>query len=141
MSLYAANSIPFLLVGGTATGKTESAEALLARLSSSMHTSSFSFRKSTNREDIKGILKKTAEEAKGQKSLLFLDDINLAEREIYGATPAIEVLRRYLSCPSIEGLNLIFALNPKGPGRSPLTPRVFSFFNVISFADYSESSL
>lgn len=47
MSLMAANSVPFILVGPTATGKTASAAALLAELSSSMHTAQFSCKKDT----------------------------------------------------------------------------------------------
>ena len=78
MSLYAANSIPFILAGPTAIGKTSSAQALLSRLSSSMQTSQLSIKKDTSRADIRNIINNARSE--GQKGLVFLDNFNLLQK-------------------------------------------------------------
>lgn len=63
------------------------------------------------------------------------------KKELYGAIPSLEVLRKFLEYRCSEDANIMGALNPSGKGRWTLSPRVFSYFNVISFSSYSECSL
>lgn len=70
----------------------------------------------------------------GMKVCFFVDDVNMAARERYGAQPPIELLRQFqdlrgmydrkqLFWRDIEDVTLVAACGPPGGGRQEVTPR------------------
>ena len=77
-----------------------------------------------------------------KEGILFIDDINMPERDYYGSQPPIELLRQLVSMEGlyerpglawndIKHVTLLGAGGPDGGGRVPVTPRFLRFlFNV-----------
>lgn len=73
---------------------------------------------------------------------IFVDDINMPAVEEYGAQPPIEFLRLFIDRKGlferkdwiwkyVEDTTLVCAAAPPGGGRSPLTPRFTTHFNMF----------
>lgn len=88
----------------------------------------------------------------GMKVIVFVDDLNMPEKEVYGAQPPIEILRQWMDhqgwydLKSIEYRRLVDiqfcnAMGPVGGGRSQITKRYIRHFNVINFINFSNESL
>jgi dynein heavy chain len=74
----------------------------------------------------------------GKKGVLFIDDINMPERDHYGFQPPIEFLRQLieygglyerpsLACNDIRNISIIGACGPDGGGCNPLSPRILRY--------------
>ena len=73
------------------------------------------------------------------KCLVFIDDVNMPQKEYYGAQPPIELLRQLIDMngfydrqtfgwKEIEKWTLVCAAAPPSGGRQPLTPRFMRHF-------------
>ena len=73
------------------------------------------------------------------KFLIFIDDVNMPQKEFYGAQPPIELLRQLIDMNGfydrtnfgwreIERYTIICAAAPPSGGRQPLTPRFMRHF-------------
>lgn len=73
----------------------------------------------------------------GQKFIIFIDDLNMPKKEVYGAMPPIELVRQWMDHKGwydrsvkekpflkIEDLIFISAMGPPTGGRSALTQRL-----------------
>jgi len=71
----------------------------------------------------------------GKKCITFIDDLNMPNKETYGAQPPIEILRQYMDHSGwfelkektflkIEDMMYVAAMGPPGGGRTFITPRV-----------------
>lgn len=88
----------------------------------------------------------------GQKCIIFVDDLNLPEVELYGAQPPIELLRQLIDSKgwydlkekkwiSIVDTCVIAAMGPAGGGRNHVTPRLLRHFNLFSFNEFEDGTL
>lgn len=89
----------------------------------------------------------------GKKYVIFVDDLNMPQREKYFAQPPIELLRQSLDhggwyerkspCPfrTIVDTQFVGSMGPPGGGRNPVTNRLLRHFNFISFAEMSDESV
>jgi len=88
----------------------------------------------------------------GKKVVLFVDDLNMPQREVYGASPPIELLRQTLDqggfynrsklfFTRVQDLLVVGACAPPGGGRNPLTQRLTRHFHHIWQPLLSDASL
>jgi dynein heavy chain len=88
----------------------------------------------------------------GQQTIIFVDDMNMPEVEVYGAQPPIELIRQLAdsggwydikekSWRTIVDTSLIAAMGPPGGGRNHITPRLLRHFNLFCFAEFDNNTL
>ena len=88
----------------------------------------------------------------GQQAIIFVDDLNMPEVELYGAQPPLELIRQLAdnngwydlkdkSWKNIVDTSLIAAMGPPGGGRSNITPRLLRHFNLFCFAEFDDNTL
>lgn len=87
-----------------------------------------------------------------KKIVFFVDDVNMPSKEIYGAQPAVEILRQIqdlkgvydrekLFWKDIEDCVLCAACAPPGGGRQSMSSRFSRHFTVLSIPTPSKSSV
>lgn len=75
--------------------------------------------------------------------MTFLDDLNMPEKEIYGAQPPLELIRQWMdygfwydkhnqALKNINKILLLSAMGPPGGGRNTISSRLTSCFSVIN---------
>ena len=86
------------------------------------------------------------------KLLVFVDDLNMPMKELYGAQPAIELLRQFM-CQGgwynrgenqfhrLDDVQFIAAMGPPGGGRTYITQRYVRHFNMINFLPFDAQSM
>lgn len=90
--------------------------------------------------------------APGKKLGIFVDDINMPSVEEYGAQPPIELLRLFLDkggiydreewqWKEVVDVTIVAAAAPPVGGRSKLTPRFSTFFNMFCLPVASSGTL
>lgn len=83
--------------------------------------------------------------------VIFIDDFNMPEKEIFGAQPPLEILRQWMqygfwydlkkqSARYIRDAQLVAAMGHPGGGRTQISARVLHWFHVLnmSFPDRSQ---
>ena len=82
----------------------------------------------------------------GKQFVIFIDDVNMPQPEVFGAQPPIELMRQWccaggwydmkeLTWRSIVDTILVLACGPPGGGRNDVTPRFFRHFNLVGYTD------
>ncbi|CBZ53630.1 hypothetical protein NCLIV_034170 [Neospora caninum Liverpool] len=165
LQTFALHGVHALLVGATGTGKTTCISAQLkdhSTFNRELYTSlSLCFSAKTTANEVQDVIDSRVDRTRktgvfapslGRKCLVFLDDLNLPAKEVYGAQPVIELLRQWHSMGGwynrktwqfrqIENIQFLAAMGIPGGSRQHLTPRYLRHFNLLYLPPFSRTSL
>lgn len=155
MNLLIVNNNHILCPGPTGTGKSQNIYNLLSfGLSEEFQYIALTFSAQTSANQTQDSIDSKLEKRRkgyygpqfGKRCVIFVDDLNMPKKEIFGAQPPIEVLRQYLDHKGwynrkdltfmhLEDIILLAAMGPPGGGRTRITDRMCRHFNLIAYTE------
>ena len=152
-----------LCVGPTGTGKTLIAQRkLMGGMPEDVIPSFLTFSAQTSANQTQDLLFSRFDRRKkkpliygaqqGKRMVILVDDLNMPQREKYGAQPPIELLRQWMDyrgwyCRKarefyqIIDICFVAACGPAGGGRQVISNRFVRHFNFISFPDIDNENM
>jgi dynein heavy chain len=150
-----------LCPGPTGTGKSVNLSLYLQKNAPSNYLSVFiNFSAQTHVNQLQDLIDSKVEKRlrgvvgppAGRKMVLFVDDLNMPQKEFYGAQPPLELLRQWLDHRGwynrkeltyfqIVDIVMVSAMGPPGGGRSFISPRIKRHYNFVAYADFQETSI
>uniref|UniRef100_A0A2K6C7M2 Dynein axonemal heavy chain 2 n=1 Tax=Macaca nemestrina TaxID=9545 RepID=A0A2K6C7M2_MACNE len=152
VSTLVANQNPVLLVGPVGTGKTSIAQSVLQSLPSSQWSVLIvNMSAQTTSNNVQSIIESRVEKRTkgvyvpfgGKSMITFMDDLNMPAKDMFGSQPPLELIRLWIdygfwydrskqTIKYIREMFLMAAMGPPGGGRTVISPRLQSRFNIIN---------
>ncbi|XP_069502374.1 dynein axonemal heavy chain 2 [Ambystoma mexicanum] len=160
VSALVSNQTPVLLVGPVGTGKTSIAQGVLQSLDSKWAVLTVNMSAQTSSRNVQNIIESRVEKRTkgvyvplgGKKLITFMDDLNMPANDTFGSQPPLELLRLWIdygfwydrqnqNIKYIKDMFLMAAMGPPGGGRTMISGRLQSRFNLINMTFPTESQI
>ncbi|MEQ2220854.1 Dynein heavy chain 2, axonemal [Ilyodon furcidens] len=154
------NQHPVLLTGPVGTGKTSVAQNVLQGLDKKWTALTINMSAQMTSNNIQAIIESQTEKrtkgvffpAGGKQMLCFLDDLNMPAHDLFGSQPPLELMRfwidygfwydRQKQTPKyVKDMFLLASMGPPGGGRTQISARFQSTFNLINMTFPNESQI
>ncbi|XP_028810290.1 dynein heavy chain 2, axonemal isoform X2 [Denticeps clupeoides] len=152
---------PVLLTGPVGTGKTSVAQSVLQGLDPVEWTTlTVNMSSQTTSSNVQAIIESRVEKRTkgvyvpfgGKRLLAFMDDLNMPAVDEFGSQPPLELLRLWIDygfwydrqkqmLKFVKDMNLLASMGPPGGGRTHISDRLQSRFNIISLTFPTESQI
>ncbi|XP_038624757.1 dynein heavy chain 2, axonemal [Tachyglossus aculeatus] len=161
VSALVSSKMPILLVGPVGTGKTSIAQSVLQALPPvqwAVLTVNMSAQTTSN--NVQNIIESRVEKRTkgiyvpigGKSMATFMDDLNMPAKDAFGSQPPLELLRLWIDygfwydrekqvIKYIRDMLLMAAMGPPGGGRTVISARLQSRFNLINMTFPTESQI
>ncbi|KAL0205536.1 hypothetical protein P9112_000843 [Eukaryota sp. TZLM1-RC] len=157
------SKVPVLFTGPTGTSKTVVMKKVLHEVldKDKYLPSSLGFSARTDCNQVQDIVDSKIDQKRrkdvygpplGHNAVIFVDDLNMPKKEIYGAQPPIELLRQWMDYSGwydrkqlvfrkLVDIQFVSAMGHPGGGRSEITQRFTRHCNLISFTSLNSETL
>uniref|UniRef100_A0A3Q3RVK4 Dynein axonemal heavy chain 2 n=1 Tax=Mastacembelus armatus TaxID=205130 RepID=A0A3Q3RVK4_9TELE len=149
---------PVILTGPVGTGKTSVAQSVLRELDNKWTTLTVNMSSQTTSNNIQAIVESRIEKrtkgvfvpAGGKCLLCFLDDLNMPAHDLFGSQPPLELLRLWIDYgfwydrqkqTQMIDMFLLASMGPPGGGRTHISGRLQSRFNLINMTFPNDSQI
>ncbi|XP_013412698.1 dynein heavy chain 2, axonemal [Lingula anatina] len=152
---------PVTLVGPVGTGKTSVVQSVLAKLDPKLYNVLIvNMSAQTSSNNVQDIIESRVEKRTkgvyvpigGKKLLTFMDDLNMPAKDLFGSQPPLELIKLWLdygfwydrqkqTVKFVKDMFLLTAMGPPGGGRTQISTRLQSKFNLLNMTFPQDSQI